>query len=95
MTNGIQIGDENIDISITIGIAQSNDKHAFEYAQRAIPKARKKYLDILEYDKEKFEQKKDIEENIAWIKKLKCGLTDGKFQPYFQPIIDATNKRDI
>jgi len=90
--NGIQIGDENIDISITIGIAQSNDKHAFEYAQRAIPKARKKYLDILEYDKEKFEQKKDIEENIAWIKKLKCGLTDGKFQPYFQPIIDAQTK---
>lgn len=91
-TNGIQIADENIDISITIGIAQSNDKHAFEYAQRAIPKARKKYLDILEYDKEKFEQKKDIEENIAWIKKLKSGLTDGKFQPYFQPIINAQTK---
>mgnify|MGYP000724609420 FL=1 len=90
--NGVQIGDEDIDISITIGIAQSNDKHAFEYAQRAIPKARKKYLDILEYDKEKFEQKKDIQENIAWIKRLKSGLTDGKFQPYFQPIIDAETK---
>ena len=89
---GIQIADENIDVSITIGIAQSNDKHAFEYAQRAIPKARKKYLDILEYDKEQFEQKKDIEENIKWIKKLKSGLTDGKFQPYFQPIIDAQTK---
>lgn len=87
--NGVQIGDEDIDISITIGIAQSDDKHAFEYAQRAIPKARKKYLDILVYDKEQFEQKKDIQENIAWIKRLKSGLTDGKFQPYFQPIIDA------
>ncbi|MGB5867990.1 MAG: response regulator, partial [Arcobacteraceae bacterium] len=90
--NGLEIGGENIDISITIGIAQSNDKHAFEYAQRAIPKARKRSLDILEYDKEQFEQKKDIEENIAWIKKLKNGLTDGKFQPYFQPIIDAQTK---
>ncbi len=90
--NGIQIGDEDIDISITIGIAQSNDKHAFEYAQRAIPKARKKYLDILEYDKEQFEQKKDIQENVAWIKRLKSGLTDGRFQPYFQPIIDAQTK---
>ena len=87
--DGIQIEDENIDVSITIGIAQASDKHAFEYAQRAIPKARKRYLDILVYDKEQFEQKKDIEENIAWIKKLKSGLTDGKFQPYFQPIIDA------
>ena len=91
-SNGIHISGENIDISITIGIAQSNDKHAFEYAQRAIPKARKKYLDILEYDKEQFEQKKDIEENIAWIRKLKNGLTDGKFQPYFQPIINAQTK---
>lgn len=90
--NGVQIGDEDIDISITIGIAQSNDKHAFEYAQRAIPKARRKYLDILEYDKEQFEQKKDIEENVAWIKRLKSGLTDGRFQPYFQPIIDAQTK---
>ena len=70
-SKGLQIEGENIDISITIGIAQSSDKHAFEYAQRAIPKARRKYLDILEYDKEQFEQKKDIEENIAWIKRLK------------------------
>jgi diguanylate cyclase (GGDEF)-like protein len=92
-SQGIQIGEEDIDISITIGIAQSNDQHAFEYAQRVIPKARKRYLDILEYDKEQFEQKKDIEENIAWIKKLKSGLTDGKFQPYFQPIIDAQTKK--
>lgn len=90
--DGIIIGDEEIDISMTIGVAQANDKHAFEYAQRAIPKARKKYLDIMEYDKEQFEQKKDIEENIAWIKKLKAGLTDGKLQPYFQPIIDAQTK---
>jgi len=88
-SNGIQIGEENIDISITIAIAQSTDNHAFEYAQRVIPKARKKYLNILEYNKEHFEQKKDIQENIAWIKRLKSGLSDGKFQPYFQPILDA------
>lgn len=90
--HGLDIDGENIDISITIGLAQSNDKHAFEYAQRAIPKARRKYLDILEYDKEKFEQKKDIQENIAWIKKLKGALHDSRFQPFFQPIIDANTK---
>ncbi len=90
--HGVQIADENIDISITIGIAQSSGQHTFEYAQRAIPKARKKYLDILEYNQEQFEQKKDIKENMVWIKKLKCGLTDDKFQPYFQPIVDAQTK---
>jgi len=91
--NGIIIDNEIIDISITIGMAQSEDKHAFEYAQRAIPKARSKYLDILEYNKEQFEQKKDIQENIAWIKRLKSGLTDGRFQPYFQPIVDAQTQK--
>jgi len=92
-TNGIQIGEENIDISITIGIAQSNDKHAFEYAQRVIHKARKKYFNLLVYDKEQFEQKKDIQENITWIKRLKSGLSGENFQPYFQPIIDAQTQK--
>ena len=90
--NGLDIDDTNIDINITVGIAQSDDHHAFEYAQRVITKARKKYMALMEYDKTLFEQTKDIEENIAWIKKLKTGLHDGRFQPYLQPIVDATTQ---
>lgn len=87
--DGINVDDTNLDINITIGIAQSNDRHAFEYAQRAMQKARKKYLQILEYDESLFEQKKDIQENISWIKKIKSGVADNSFHAYLQPIIDA------
>jgi diguanylate cyclase (GGDEF)-like protein len=87
--DGIDVDDTNIDINITIGVAQSNDKHAFEYAQRAMQKARKKYLQILEYDESLFEQKKDIQENITWIKKIKSGIADNCFHSFLQPIVDA------
>ncbi|MCD4757580.1 MAG: EAL domain-containing protein [Arcobacteraceae bacterium] len=87
--DGINVDDTNIDINITIGVAQSKDKHAFEYAQRAMQKARKKYLQILEYDESLFEQKKDIQENITWIKKIKSGIADNSFHSFLQPIVDA------
>lgn len=87
---GINLSDDNnIDITITMGIARSNDKHSFEYAQRAIQKARAKYLQILQYDESLFEQKEDFEENIKWIKKIKNGIVDNNFVPYLQPIVDA------
>ncbi len=88
-TNGVDVKDTNIDVNITIGLAQSEDKHAFEYAQRAIQKARKKYLQILEYDESLFEQKKDFQENITWIKKIKSGIADNSFHSFLQPIVDA------
>ncbi|MEA3512524.1 MAG: EAL domain-containing protein [Campylobacterota bacterium] len=89
---GIDIDNSNIVMNVTAGIAQSNDQHAFEYAQRVIQKARKKYLKVLEYNSSLFEQKEDFENNLKWIKKLKNGVNSGSFQPYFQPIIDAKTK---
>ncbi len=91
-THGVDLKDTNIDINITIGLAQSEDKHAFEYAQRAIQKARKKYLQVLEYDESLFEQKKDFEENLNWIKKIKSGIVDNSFHSFLQPIVDANTQ---
>jgi diguanylate cyclase (GGDEF)-like protein len=92
-TVGLYIGDINIDLNITIGIAQSSDKHAFEYAQRAVQKARKEYISILEYDESLFEQKKDFQYNMQWIAKIKNGFSNNCIQPYFQPIIDTTTEK--
>jgi len=86
---GIDIGAGNIDLNITIGLAQSKDQHTFEYAQRAVQKARKKYMNILEFDESLFEKKQDFVENINWIKKIKSGYNDNSFKPHFQPIVDA------
>ena len=91
--NGISIKDSDIDLNITIGIAFSDDKHAFDYAQRAVQKAREKYIQILEYDPAQFQNNEDIEDNIKWIKKIKSGFNNNNFQPYFQPIIDAKTQK--
>lgn len=86
---GINIDETNVDINVTIGIAQSDDKHTFEYAQRAIQKARKRYLKILLFDKSLFEHKEDFQKNIDWIKKIKNGYNNGNFHPFLQPIVDT------
>ena len=90
--NGIKIYDYEVYLSITIGIAVSDDQHAYEYSQRVVQKAREMYLPLMIYDESTFEQKADFQDNLVWIQKLKSGLNDGHFQPYFQPIIDAQTK---
>ncbi len=92
-TNGITLADDIIDVNVTVGIAQSNDKYAFEYAQRVVQKARQKFIQIMVYDENLFEQKEDFKENIRWIKKLKQGIKSGNFQAYYQPIVDATTQK--
>jgi len=92
--DGLDLDDENnIDINITIGLAQSEDKHPFEYAQRAMQRARKTYLKILEYNESLFEKKKDIQENITWIKKIKDGVTNNSFHTFLQPIVNADTQK--
>ncbi len=90
--NGLQIGSYEISISVTVGIATSNDKHAYEYAQRVVQKARQSFIHLMVYDEALFEQKEDFEENLRWVKKLKLGALDGHFQPFFQPIVDSQTK---
>jgi diguanylate cyclase (GGDEF)-like protein len=80
----------DIFFSVTVGIAYSSDKHAFEYVQRVVHKARKLYKPLLIYNPEELEQKEDIADNLKWIRKLKKGTTSGNFKPYFQPIADTT-----
>ena len=90
--HGIVLTDDVIDLNITIGIAESSDQHAYEYAQRVVQKARKKFIQLMVYDKDLFEQQEDFKENIKWIKKLKNGINDGNFQPFFQPIVEANTQ---
>jgi len=88
-SEGIVLEDDIVDVNVTVGIAQSEDKHTFEYVQRVVQKAREKFIQVMVYDEKQFEQKEDFKENIKWIKKLKTGIEDGHFKPYFQPIVDS------
>ena len=93
-STGIQLEttDDIIDLNVTVGIAQSQDSHAYEYAQRVIQNARSKFIQVMVYNEDEYEKKDDFKNNIKWIKKLKDGIHSGNFRPYFQPIVDTNTK---
>ena len=87
----IVIDEDEIDINITIGIAQGNGEIAFKYSQRVIKYARKRLQRIMIYTEE-FKLQQSFENNVKWIKQLKVGFRENLFQAYFQPIVDTKTK---
>ncbi len=85
------IDEDEIDINITIGIAQGDGARAFKYSQRVINYARTKLQRIMIYN-ESFRIQQSFEENIKWVKQLKVGFRENLFQAYFQPIVDTQTK---
>ena len=85
------IDEDEIDINITIGIAQGDGARAFKYSQRVINYARTKLQRIMIYN-ESFKIQQSFEENIKWVKQLKIGFRENLFQAYFQPIVDTNTK---
>ena len=85
------IEEDEIDINITIGIAQGDGARAFKYSQRVINYARTKLQRIMIYN-ESFRIQQSFEENIKWVKQLKVGFRENLFQAYFQPIVDTNTK---
>ncbi len=87
----IIIDEDEIDINITIGIAQGSGEIAFKYSQRVIKYARKRLQKIMIYTDE-FKLQQSFENNIKWIKQLKIGFRENLFQAYFQPIVNTKTK---
>lgn len=85
------IDEDEIDINITIGIAQGDGARAFKYSQRVINYARTKLQRIMIYN-ESFKIQQSFEENIKWVKQLKIGFRENLFQAYFQPIVNTKTK---
>lgn len=85
------IDEDEIDINITIGIAQGDGTRAYKYSQRVINYARTKLQRIMIYN-ESFKIQQSFEENIKWVKQLKVGFRENLFQAYFQPIVDTQTK---
>ena len=87
----ILIDEDEIDINVTIGIAQGNGEKAFKHSQRVIKYARRRLQRIMIYTEE-FKIQQSFEDNIKWIKQLKIGFRENLFQAYFQPIVDTNTK---
>ena len=85
------INEDEIDINVTIGIAQGDGQRAFKYSQRVINYARNKMQRILIYN-ESFNIQESFEENIKWVKQVKVGFRENLFKAYFQPIVNSFTK---
>lgn len=90
----IDIDDNKIDLNITIGIAKSDYSQAYKHAQRVLHYARANLKSIMIYD-ESLNIKKNIEDNLSWIKKIKYGVFNDRFELYFQPIVDNSLQRTV
>ncbi|PRN00339.1 EAL domain-containing response regulator [Aliarcobacter cryaerophilus] len=88
------IDDNEIDVNITVGIAQGDGSEAYKYTKRIISYARKTFQKIMIYD-DSYNIHISFEENIKWIKQLKQGFKDNLLKAYFQPIVDTQTKEVI
>jgi len=89
--NSLFINEDEIDINITIGIAQGDTTQVFKYSQRVINYARSKLQRIMIYN-ESFNIQQSFEENIKWVKQVKIGFRKNLFKAYFQAIVDTNTK---
>lgn len=89
--DAVYINEDEIDINITIGIAEGDGSRAYKYSQRVINYARSKLQRIMIYN-ESFNIQESFEENIKWVKQVKIGFKDNLFKAYFQSIVNAETK---
>lgn len=85
------VNENEIDINLTVGVSHANGALAYKYAQRTITYARTKLRKIMIYN-DSFNIHQSFENNIKWLKQLKNGFKENKFQAYFQPIVDTQTK---
>lgn len=85
------VNENEIDINLTVSVSHANGALAYKYAQRTITYARTKLRKIMIYN-DSFNIHQSFENNIKWLKQLKNGFKENKFQAYFQPIVDTQTK---
>ncbi|MFY4788545.1 EAL domain-containing response regulator [Aliarcobacter butzleri] len=85
------VNENEIDINLTVGVSHANGALAYKYAQRTITYAKTKLRKIMIYN-DSFNIHQSFENNIKWLKQLKNGFKENKFQAYFQPIVDTQTK---
>lgn len=89
--DSLNVNDYEIDLNITIGIAQGNSEQVYKYLQRVINYARTKLKRIMIYE-ETFNIQESFEKNIKWVKNIKYGFKERLFKAYFQPIVDSNTQ---
>ena len=83
----IRIDDEEILLSITVGISFETNSLLLSTANMAIKVAKREAKNIVVYSKS-LSLNSEYENNIKWIKKIKEAIKDDRIVMYFQPIVN-------
>jgi len=89
-----QIGNIDIDLTLTAGISRNEHEFLIPRAEQALQKAKDSNKDyaLFEHSKEDTEQHR---KNLLWAQKLNAALTEDRIVPYFQLIThNKTGKKD-
>lgn len=85
------IDDIGINLTITVGVAQSHER-GLEHATAALKQAKRNRHSLEIFSNE---SKKEQENNIAWYKRIKEAIKEERILPYFQPIVDNKSGKII
>ena len=87
--DGMVIEEIPIYLVLTFAMAYSDDGHTLYYVQRAMQKANENHQQFIEYNPRSNGNISDRETNIWWTRELDSAIEHGRFQPFFQPIVDT------
>lgn len=83
----IHINDEEISLSVTIGISLQTNDLLLSTANMALKIAKKEAKNIVVYS-EKLSLNNEYENNIKWIKEIREAIKNDRIVMYFQPIVN-------
>jgi len=83
----INVGEQEISLSVTIGVSCQENAQLLTTAEMAVTAARKEHKSLKFYT-DALSLSDEYENNIKWIKKIKDAILENRIKMYFQPIID-------
>ena len=89
-SNTILVDDQNISLSLTLGLSLEENTLLLSTANMALLAARKDSQDVMLYT-DKFSLSDEYENNLKWIKEIKEAIADDRIIMFFQPIIDHSH----
>lgn len=85
--SSIKIDDQEISLSITIGISKEENTHLISTANMAIFAARKEFKSLKLYTEE-LSLNSEYKNNLKWIREIKSAIAEDRIRMFYQPIVD-------
>ena len=90
-SNTIFIDEQDISLSLTLGLSTRENNLLLSTANMALLAARKDSQNLMLYT-DKFSLSDEYKNNLKWIKEIKEAIEDDRITMFYQPIVDHTQK---